>query len=533
MSSDLDQIFACLVASRGGKTLTKYRRILLTASACAVLLLGGILAGPNAYAESPDVDALLKMIEGMQRELEASKKQQQKTAEQLEALKSQLKKNTASVEKVALETEQVRKDTTEVQRQIKNGGSVIITGAVNTTKAESDGEQAGANDTQQDSQQAQTVSSAPVLSAPVFKDLNWHISGYADASYRASTGDENRDGKINSFLAATFNPVFHFLYKDLLLFEGELAFAVGADGQTEVELEYGSIDWFVTDYAALAFGKFLSPVGYFRQNLHPTWINKLPLAPAGFGHGGVAPLTDLGVMVRGGFQGRRAFEHDGSQVKPLFNYGFYVGNGPQLELEDGELEALEQEAFGLDDNNNKAMGGRVGIVPIPHLEFGASFMVSNVLGKKEEGVSGPVTDGRYTLWGADFGYTKGPWNIRAEYIKASLDSFWSQREEDEDTELIPATDWSAWYAQVAYRMTERTDHRILKNVELVARYGQFNASGFEHFVEHARPENRLSLGLNYWFSPSAVFKSAVARRDFTFEDNIDSTEYRAQFAYGF
>jgi len=521
MSSALYWNIACIVVSGGFTTVKKRWLIQLTASACAVLLLGGIFAGPNAYAESPDANAMLKMIEALQRDLEASKRQQQKTAEQLEALKRQLKKNTASVEKVAQETEQVRKDTKEVQKQIKTAGSV------NPTKAESDGEQAGAKNTQQVGSQAQSVSSAPI-----FKDLNWHIAGYAAASYRATSGDKDREGKINSFVGVQFNPVFHFLYKDLLLFEGELEFEVGEDGETEVELEYASIDWFVTDYATLVFGSFLSPVGYFQQNIHPPWINKLPLRPAGFGPGGVEPLFDLGVMVRGGFEGRRAFEHAGSEVKPLFNYGFYVGNGPQLELEDGELEALAHEAFGLDDNNNKAIGGRVGIVPIPHLEFGASFLVSDVRGKKED-VPGPITEGRYTLWGLDFGYTKAPWNIRAEYLKANLDSFSSQAEPGVATELIPATEWSAWYAQVAYRMTERTDHRILKNVELVARYGQFDVSGFEHFVENGRPEKRLSLGLNYWLSPSAVFKSAVAWRDFTFEDNIDSTEYRAQFAYGF
>ncbi len=301
----------------------------------------------------------------------------------------------------------------------------------------------------------------------------------------------------------------------------------------------------------MVFGKFLSPVGFFQQNLHPSWINKLPDAPAGFGHGGVAPLNDLGVMARGGF---------GKVSRPLINYGVYVGNGPQLEFEDGELAALEQEAFGLDDNNNKAVGGRLGLVPIPHLEFGASFLNSEVLGQKNvdtaEPVLGRVTQGNYKLYGFDAGYTKGPWNIRGEYIKAELDSFWSQAEagghgeeasghadeasghadegdEELHTELIPASEWTAWYAQVAYRFSEVTMSEFLQRFELVGRYGQYRAAGFEHFVEHARPEDRTTVGLNYWLAPSAVFKNAVSWRDFTHERDMDSTEYRAQVSYGF
>lgn len=456
---------------------------------------------------------MLKMIQDLQRELAASQKQQQQTAEKLEALKSQLEENTASVENVSQETQQIVKKFSQQVQPVRTASVV-------------------ANNPQPDPQ--------PGLSGslPIFPNALWHIAGYADANYRATTGDEDREGKINSFLAARFNPVFHFTYKDFLLAEAELEFEVGEDGETEVALEYASIDWLATDWLAFVAGKFLSPVGFWQQNLHPSWINKLPDAPAGFGHGGVAPLSDLGLMARGGF---------GKVGHPLLNYGVYVGNGPQLEFEDGNLAALEQVGFGLDDNNDKAVGGRVGIVPIPHLEIGGSFEVAQVQGKKNVGpaedVLGPVTDGQYTLWGVDAGYTKDPWNIRGEYIHAELDSFWSQKvaggheaaavgDEPVHTMLIPATEWSAWYAQVAYRLS-KLNNPILQNVEFVSRYGQYRASGFEHFVEHARPEDRTTIGLNYWLSSSAVLKSAVSWRDFTAQDNIDSTEYRAQFAYGF
>jgi len=448
---------------------------------------------------------MLKMIQDLQQELAASKTQQQQTSEKLEALKSQLEENTASVKKVSQETKQVRKDTEDVQRQVV---------ANNVTLASDP-----------------PPNSPAGLTVMPFPNALFHMGGYATANYRATTGDEDRAGKINSFLGAQFNPVFHFTYKDFLLAEAELEFEVGDDGETEVDLEYASIDWLATNWLTFVAGSFLSPVGFWQQNLHPTWINKLPDPPAGWGHHGIAPLNDLGVMARGGF---------GKVGHPLLNYGVYVGNGPQLEFEDGNLAHLGQGSFGLDDNNDKAVGGRIGIVPIPYLEIGGSFEVAQVQGQRNVGpaedVSGPVTDGQYTLWGVDAGYTMDPWNIRGEYIHAELDSFWSQAHVEDGepvhTMLIPANEWSAWYAQVAYRLS-KLNNPILQNVEFVGRYGQVRASGFEHFVEHAGPEDETTIGLNYWFSSSAVFKSAVSWKDFTAEDNIDATVYRAQFAYGF
>jgi hypothetical protein len=151
-----------------------------------------------------------------------------------------------------------------------------------------------------------------------------HMSGYADVGYIET---ESTDGSFN---VGTFAPIFHFQYRDLVMLEAELEIEINADGETETNLEYLTIDWFVNDYMILVGGKFLSPIGQFRQNLHPSWINKLPSAPPGFGHDGAAPVSDVGFQVRGGFPvgGIRT------------NYAIYISNGPELmsEFEDGEFE---------------------------------------------------------------------------------------------------------------------------------------------------------------------------------------------------
>lgn len=119
-----------------------------------------------------------------------------------------------------------------------------------------------------------------------------HMAGYADVGYVNS----DASGDDGSFNVGTFAPIFHYQYRDLVMLESELELTTSEDGETETALEYLTLDWFVNDYLVLVAGKFLSPIGQFRQNLHPSWINKLPSAPAGFGHDGAAPVSDLGVQ---------------------------------------------------------------------------------------------------------------------------------------------------------------------------------------------------------------------------------------------
>ena len=54
------------------------------------------------------------------------------------------------------------------------------------------------------------------------------------------------------------------------------------------------------------------------------------------------------------------------------NYAIFGTNGPRLEVEDGEIEAVETEGFAGDDNSNNLFGGRIGFRPIPKLEIGVS-----------------------------------------------------------------------------------------------------------------------------------------------------------------
>ncbi len=358
-------------------------------------------------------------------------------------------------------------------------------------------------------------------------DTKWHIAGYADATFEAVSNDGDT---TTSFGAARFNPAFHFQYKDLVLLEAEAEISVDDDGETEFELEYAQADLLIHDNVTLVLGQFLSPVGQFQERLHPTWINRLANPPAGFGHDGVQPASEVGVMARGGV----------SIGSALVTYAIAVGNGPTVSHEGGVMF----EASGADDNSNKAVSGRLGFLPVPYLEVGGSFLVGDVSGSEMADEEDPMdggmsslspTDGKVTLWGADAAYTRGAWDARVEYLNVTRDPFATAFEGSLGVEMLPELKLEAWYAQIAYSLSGLTDHPVLQKFEPAVRYGKYKVSGLDELAEEAA-ERRVDVGLNYWLAPSLVARGVVEWRDFTArpeEEPSSQTRYILQFAYGF
>ncbi|MBD3647303.1 MAG: hypothetical protein HUJ31_07620, partial [Pseudomonadales bacterium] len=331
----------------------------------------------------------------------------------------------------------------------------------------------------------------------------WHLSGYMDAGLVITDSDTEED----HFASGHFNPAFHFQYSDRVFFESELEIETEDDGSTHMAIEYNAVNVILGDRATLVVGKWLSPVGQFQERLHPSWINKMASAPVGFGHGGIQPLSDIGVQVRG------AVPMGGT----YFTYAVAVGNGPQ-----GGHHGLELEGFSEDNNSDKSFHGRLGFFPMNDLEIGVSYMQASAPG--EEADTGPITDGDFDLFGADVAFTRGSWDIRAEYLDAELSSFYGREHHgDVTTSLIPSTDWTAWYAQLAYRIPEM-------NWEPAIRVGDLDIEG--HFGG-GEGVGSVDVGVNYWIAPSATFRVGVQRLSFDETGVDDETLVRLQFAYGF
>ena len=334
-----------------------------------------------------------------------------------------------------------------------------------------------------------------------------HMSGYADVGY---TDSESQDGSFN---VGTFAPIFHFQYRDLVMLESELEIEVGDDGETETNLEYLTIDWFINDYMVLIGGKFLSPVGQFRQNLHPSWINKLPSAPPGFGHDGAAPVSDVGFQLRGGFPV--------GDVRT--NYAVYVSNGPELisEFEDGEfeLDGVEAEGFGADSDGEKVIGGRLGIIPFAGFELGFSAASGKATVTSIEDGDSSALEGEgardYDVIGADFSWQFMAFNLRGEYVETEVGA-----DAGAGTAASEGATWETWYTQGAYRISQ-------SKWELVARYTDFDSP------HNSQDQQQWAIGTNYLFTNNFIGKFSYEFNDGQTGSDADEDRFQFQMAYGF
>lgn len=334
-----------------------------------------------------------------------------------------------------------------------------------------------------------------------------HMAGYADVGY---SDPESSDGSFN---VGSFSPIFHFQYRDLVMLESELEIELGDDGETETNLEYLTIDWFINDYMALVAGKFLSPIGQFRQNLHASWINKLPTAPPGFGHDGAAPVSDVGVQLRGGF--------------PIgfvrTNYAVYMSNGPEIiaAFEDGgyELEGVEAEGFGADADGEKVVGGRFGFIPFSEFEIGISAANGKAtVASIEDGDSSLlIGEGArdYEVLGADFSWSLRTLDLRGEYVETKVGA-----DTGSGTAASPGATWETWYTQGTWRPGQN-------QWELVARYTDFDSP------HDNQDQQQWAFGVNYLFASNFIGKIAYEFNDGESNSDADLNRLLLQMAYGF
>lgn len=326
----------------------------------------------------------------------------------------------------------------------------------------------------------------------------FHLAGYGAAGY---TNVENDTG---AFDTATFNPIFHFEYRDRVLWETELELEIPNGEEAELNLEYTAIDVFLNDYLILQAGKFLSPLGQFSQNLHPAWINKLPSAPPGFGHDGAVVDAEVGVQLRGG--------------APLgagrVNYALYAGNGPELEVEDGEIHGVLTGGFTRDQDGSKVWGGRVGFLPVAHFEIGLSAATGKTSVTVDDGAAigaDPVRN--YDVVGLDIAYHRINAELRGEYIR--------QRVGDAPASVAPTGgDWEAWYVQGSRRLGRGP-------WEAVLRYGNFDSP------RASQRQKQWAAGINYLISSNAIAKLAYEVNDNEVGAPIVENRWLLQVSYGY
>lgn len=324
--------------------------------------------------------------------------------------------------------------------------------------------------------------------------VTFHFTGYTDVTAIQTKGDGAR-------LEGTLAPILHLQVGQRLLLETELEATADSDGQRESGVEYATAGWLLGDHAALVVGKFLSPAGFFVQNLHPSWINRLPSAPAGFGHGGAAPQSDVGVQLRGGVA-----LADGQQL----NYAFYRGNGPRLSAAMDEVDLmLEGSTFNSD--GERVTGGRVGWLPRPTLELGLSAIRGGVR-LDDPMATMPESVRDYRLVGMDAAWRPRPkLDLRTEWLRQSVAAA-------PMSSAAEAMHWRAWYAQASYALADRWQG--------VLRLGDSRSPHAESTLR------QLAVGVNFLVQPHRQLKLAYEsnRAD---DPAAAADRWLLQWAYGF
>jgi hypothetical protein len=335
------------------------------------------------------------------------------------------------------------------------------------------------------------------------------VSGFGFAMF------EDHHGSPSTFSAGV-NPLILWKVTDRLIFETEfeVQFNSKADGGgTDFAMEIADVSYLVNDHLILGAGLFKTPLGIFNDRLESKWINKLPDRPLPYDdERGIAQEASVGVFAKGAFRTRAGD----------FNYAVYVSNGPTLNTDGDNPGSLDFDNQ-IDENDNKAVGGRIGWIPLQYLELGYSIQWAKVNPPGFEDVHA-LTQALDLSYVRTYSKIKGQIDFRAEWVLSNVDTA------TYTIDTLPTrfnNDRNAGYVQIAYRPTQ-AEAKLLKNVEFIARYDRLNVS---KSAPNGGYEQRYTFGVDYWLNPSTVIKIAYEIDDRQRGENSDA--FYMQGAIGF
>ena len=335
------------------------------------------------------------------------------------------------------------------------------------------------------------------------------LAGYGTAGFNSVSGQD-------PFFDAAFNALFLFKLTDRLFFEGEMELEF-EDEATTLNLEVAQASYLLNDYMTIGVGRFLNPMNFFVERQHMNWVNKLPDKPLAV-YDGLFPESEMGAQLRG--------------VIPIsmtkLESALFVANAPNLITTPDDFSGFGMLDFDNDANigGHVAVGGHVGFIPIPQLEVGYGVQRSEV-GPRDHAVEN-------VLQSADFNFVsdspmlKGLINLRAQWGWSHVGHFVYDPTGAQGVGPFSFNNnRNGGYMQMAYRPTH-IDNDVIKNFEGVFRFDRLNQLhtpvGFD--------EQRWTLGLNYWVTPSTVIKLAYEIDDKN-GDARDQDAFMLQVAVGF
>ena len=341
------------------------------------------------------------------------------------------------------------------------------------------------------------------------------VGGYVDLEYEHTLDEE--DGP-KQFIAHRMIPFIFAEITDRIHFGTELEFEYGGE---EIKVEFAALDVAFADAFAFRGGLLLSPLGKFNL-IHDSPVNDLTRRPIVDQQIIPTTLTEAGL----GFFGSLY-----PSERSVLTYEAYVTNGfaSGLLANGGTLRASPRIRSGRgnlrnDNNDNKALVGRLGFSPFLGMEIGASAHTGTYAGRLEvedevpfsftddAGVAGLATfdgDERVTIAALDGIFTRGPFEVLGEVAFSSVDM---PEATTAAAELADEISQLGYYAQGNVHFGHGWIGIFPASVfTAVARY---DAVDFDVDAD-GDDQNRLSLGLNWRPVEETVFKLSWERDETT------------------
>src|SRR5256886_761000 len=246
------------------------------------------------------------------------------------------------------------------------------------------------------------------------------VGGYMDLQYRlfnssnsTGVGQPGTGAGSSTFDQQRFVPFFYADVTDRLKVASELEIEHGIRSKSntgsgiEVSLEFATIDYLLREPINFRTGIILLPVGKFNL-LHDSPLNDLSDRPLVATAIIPSTLSEAGAGFYGTLYPTRLSKLDYElYVTQGFN-GYRTNGTPVITADAGLRDARQRVSTvddGLDNNNGKAVVGRVAFSPVLGIEFGGSGYF---------GSYDPASKRPLSIWAADWTFQRGPFELIGE-----------------------------------------------------------------------------------------------------------------------
>jgi len=401
-------------------------------------------------------------------------------------------------------------------------------------EAKEEGKEKGEETKEGEKPSAYTFSGAgggkSIYAKPFVSSPKATVGGYMDLQYRlfnssngTGPGQPGTGQGSSSFDQQRFVPFFYSDITDRLKVASEVEIEHGiwsksaqADsGGIEVSLEFATIDYLIHEKLNFRAGIILLPVGKFNL-LHDSPLNDLSDRPLVATAIIPSTLSETGAGFYGTFYPTRLSKLD-YELYATQGFNGYDGITPLITAAKGLRDARQRVSTvedGLDNNNGKAVVGRVAFSPILGVEVGGSGYY---------GSYDPASKRPLAIWAADWTFQRGPFELIGEAAWVYV------RDNSKDLNGNPAPDLTftghflpqrmdGYYVQGNYHFLPQFLRRWAPSYfteastfTAVVRWDQINTNS--EFSDKKR--ERLTFGLNFRPIEDTVFKVDY---QFNFED---------------